>query len=45
MQVIDATEMARIEKLAIDEGASSENFMDEASRNMAHCLLALAEQK
>lgn len=45
MQVIDATEMARIEKLAIEEGASGDAFMQTAAKSIFERLSLLADQK
>lgn len=45
MQIVDAQEMAQMEKRAIEEGASSEDFMKRASKNMALALKELAEKK
>lgn len=44
-KVITAQEMARIEKLSIEEGASSEGYMLKAGEGITKCVLDFIEQK
>ena len=37
MKIVTASEMSRIEKLAIQRGASEEQFMERAGQAVAHC--------
>lgn len=45
MKVIAAAEMARVEKLAYQEGASEEAFMEAAGRGVAEFVEALAQER
>jgi len=44
VKVVAASEMARIEKLAIQQGASEERFMEEAGRQVASAAMAYIEK-